>query len=42
MPGSSIRSLGFAVMTDRVQADVLLGSDGVARAIRLVSSSGLN
>jgi hypothetical protein len=42
MPGASVRNLGLPVMVDRVQADVLLGGDGVARAIRLVSNSGLN
>ena len=42
MPGASVRNLGLPVMVDRVQADVLLGDDGVARAIRLVSNSGLN
>ena len=40
--GASVRRLGFPVLTDRVQADVLLGHDGVARAIRVVSDSGLN
>lgn len=42
MPGSSVRRLGLPVSVDRVQADVLLGNDGIARAIRLVSNSGLN
>jgi len=42
MRGASVRRLGLPVMTDRVQADVLLGEDGIARAIRLVSNSGLN
>jgi hypothetical protein len=42
MPGASVRRLGLPVVVDRVQADVLLGDDGVARAIRLVSNSGLN
>jgi hypothetical protein len=42
MPGASVRRLGLPVTVDRVQADVLLGDDGVARAIRLVSNSGLN
>jgi hypothetical protein len=42
MPGASVRSLGFPVMLDRVQADVFVGDDGVARAIRVVSGSGLN
>jgi hypothetical protein len=42
MPGASVRNLGLPVVMERVQADVLLGGDGVARAIRLVSSSGLN
>lgn len=42
IPGSSVRRLGLPVSVDRVQADVLLGNDGIARAIRLVSNSGLN
>ena len=42
MPGASARRLGLAVGMDRIQADVLLGNDGIARAIRLVSTSGLN
>ena len=42
IPGASVRNLGLPVMMDRVQADVLFGGDGVARAIRLVSNSGLN
>ncbi|HYI97787.1 MAG TPA: hypothetical protein VEX68_29875 [Bryobacteraceae bacterium] len=42
MPGASVRSLGLPVMFDRVEADLFVGDDGVARAIRLVSSSGLN
>ena len=42
MPGASARGLGFAVSGDRVQADVVVGYDGVARAIRMVSNSGLN
>ena len=42
MPGASVRSLGLPVLSDRVQADVLIGDDGVARAIRFVSHSGLN
>jgi hypothetical protein len=42
MPGASVRSLGLPVMSDRVQADVFLGDDGIARAIRVVSNSGLN
>jgi hypothetical protein len=42
MPGASVRNLGLPVLVDRVQADVLLGGDGVARGIRLVSNSGLN
>ena len=42
VPGASVRDLGFPVMLDRVQAEVLLGGDGVARAIRLVSNVGLN
>ena len=42
MPAASVRRLGLQVTTDRVQADVLLGNDGIARAIRLVSNSGLN
>jgi hypothetical protein len=42
MPGASVRTLGLPVALDSVQADVLLGNDGIARAIRLVSSSGLN
>jgi hypothetical protein len=42
MPGASVRSLGLPVMSDRVEADLFVGDDGVARAIRLVSSSGLN
>jgi hypothetical protein len=42
MRGASVRRLGLPVITDRVQADVLLGEDGIARAIRLVSNSGLN
>jgi hypothetical protein len=42
IPGASVRTLGLPVALDRVQADVLLGNDGLARAIRLVSSSGLN
>ena len=42
VPGASVRGLGLPISADRVQADVLLGDDGVARAIRLVSNSGLN
>lgn len=42
IPGASIRSLGLPVMSDHVQADVFFGDDGVARAIRVVSNSGLN
>jgi hypothetical protein len=42
MPGASVRGLGLPISADRVQADVLLGDDGVARAIRLISNSGLN
>ena len=42
MPGASVRSLGLPVMSDRVQADLFVGDDGIARAIRVVSSSGLN
>lgn len=40
--GSSVWRLGVPVLTDKVQADVLVGDDGIARAIRLVSDSGLN
>jgi hypothetical protein len=39
MPGASVRSLGLPVMSERVQADVLFGNDGIARAIRLISTS---
>ncbi len=39
MPGASVRSLGLPVMSDRVQADLFVGDDGIARAIRVVSSS---
>lgn len=42
MPAASVRQLGLQVAADRVQADVLFGNDGIARAIRLVSNSGLN
>jgi hypothetical protein len=42
MPGASVRRLGLPVTVERIEADVLLGDDGVARAIRLISSSGLN
>jgi hypothetical protein len=42
LPGASVRSAGIPVLSDRVQADLILGDDGVARAIRFVSSSGLN
>ena len=40
MAGSSARRMGIPVMTDRVQADLLVGNDGLPRAIRLVSNSG--
>ena len=42
MPAASVRRIGLQVTADRVQADVLFGNDGIARAIRLVSNSGLN
>lgn len=40
MPGSSARRMGVPVMFDRVQADLVVGNDGLPRAIRLVSMSG--
>ena len=40
--GFGTRSWVSSDALDRVQAEVLLGGDGVARAIRLVSNSGLN
>jgi len=42
MPGASVRSLGLPVMSDRIQADLFVGDDGIARAIRVVSNVGLN
>jgi hypothetical protein len=40
MPMSDLRAMGFAIneqrAADRVQADVLLGQDGMARAVRFV------
>ncbi|HYP08633.1 MAG TPA: hypothetical protein VER03_20530 [Bryobacteraceae bacterium] len=40
MPGASARRMGVPVLLDRVQADLLVGNDGLPRAIRLVSDSG--
>lgn len=37
MPGSSVRRMGVPVVMDRVQADLVVGNDGLARAIRVVS-----
>jgi hypothetical protein len=48
VPATSMRTFGLPVseerMFDRVQADVLMGDDGIARAIRFVrqQNSGLN
>jgi hypothetical protein len=48
VPANSMRTFGLPVredrMFDRVQADVLMGEDGIARAIRFVrqQNSGLN
>ena len=48
VPAASMRTFGLPVseerMFDRVQADVLMGEDGLARAIRFVrqQNSGLN
>ena len=39
MAGSSARRMGIPVLTDRVQADLVLGNDGLPRAIRVVSNS---
>jgi hypothetical protein len=40
LPRSSLRTLGFPINEERaferIQADVLLGNDGIARAIRVV------
>ena len=38
MAGSSARRMGVPVMLDRVQADLVVGNDGLPRAIRLVSN----
>jgi hypothetical protein len=40
--GASVRRLGLPVTEDRVAADLVVGNDGLARAIRVVSNSGLN
>jgi hypothetical protein len=40
MAGSSVRRMGIPVLTDRVQADLVVGNDGLPRAIRLVSNTG--
>jgi hypothetical protein len=40
MAGSSARRMGVPVMMDRVQADLVVGNDGMARAIRVVSTQG--
>jgi hypothetical protein len=32
--------MGVPVMMDRVQADLVVGNDGMARAIRVVSTQG--
>jgi hypothetical protein len=42
MAGASVRRLGLPVSADRVEADLVVGNDGLARAIRLVANSGLN
>jgi hypothetical protein len=39
MAGSSARRMGVPVLLDRVQADLVVGNDGVPRAIRVVSNS---
>jgi hypothetical protein len=40
MAGSSARRMGIPVVMDRVQADLVVGNDGLPRAIRVVSNSG--
>jgi hypothetical protein len=42
MAGASVRRLGLPAVADRVEADLVIGNDGLARAIRLVSNSGPN
>jgi hypothetical protein len=42
MAGASVRRLGLPATADRVEADLVVGNDGLARAIRLVSNSGPN
>ena len=42
MAGASVRRLGLPVTADRVEADLVVGNDGLARAIRLVSNSRPN
>jgi hypothetical protein len=39
MKGSSIRRMGIPVAAQQVQADLLVGNDGLPRAVRLVSHS---
>ena len=42
MAGASVRRLGLPATADRVEADLVVGNDGLARAIRLVSNSEPN
>jgi hypothetical protein len=39
MTGSSVRRMGIPVAAQQVQADLLVGNDGLPRALRLVSHS---
>jgi hypothetical protein len=39
MTGSSVRRMGIPVAAQQVQADLLVGNDGLPRAVRLVSHS---